>query len=805
MRKLTVGLFAHVDAGKSTFAENIIKERNDVSFTFLDQFIEERKRGITIFLKTIKLLGEDYEITFLDTPGHRDFIKERKRALQAIDIALFILPANEMISNASKIIFNELKDNHIPIIVLMNKSDLSIKDENNWLRVTKEELSALIGNKEENIENIVLSNEKLLNQYLKEETIAEEEYLKGIKKRLVYPFFFASAIKPDSLKDLKELLISLAYEHENEANLDAYVYKIIHEKGLKLAFIKINKGTIKTKDILSNGDKVEEIRSYQGNSFKTINQAMAGDVVALRGTDHLKQGMHLPSNEIEKEDNNIRINYLVESDNQNETFKDLRLLEEELPELLTTFNPTTSTLTVNINGDLMADVLLSLMKDRFNKEITLTLPKVQYKETIRESVYGIAHFDVLKHFAEVTVYLEKTNDGFITFETKLDHSSALFLLKELNENPPMGLYEELTGLKIHIIDVKTSDKHTGSTDLLEALYRAINQALKKNNPLFLEPYAIFKLSLNLNNLYDFLQRNGGEVIDDAKGICTLPLINLKELLKRVDQEEREYELIEIKYQESQHQKEIIDSLSYDERKHISSSLFLKNNTVLTIDGNEIEEYLNIHFDKDNTTSSCYERREISEEELKRVWNNTYKEKPRYIEKEKKIIPEVTHVEIKDSSKKETCFLIDGYNLMYASEYKELAQSDISLGREKIIELLHDMQGYFNNRMIVVFDAYKRENKVPSITPSDNLTIIFTRKDETADRYIQENAASLAKKYRLFVVSSDALIQLSILGSDAYRLSSLEFLKRYERIKTKIALPEKKKIYPLEGLKTLFND
>ena len=143
--------------------------------------------------------------------------------------------------------------------------------------------------------------------------------------------------------------------------------------------------------------------------------------------------------------------------------------------------------------------------------------------------------------------------------------------------------------------------------------------------------------------------------------------------------------------------------------------------------------------------------------------------------------------------------------MYASEYKELAQSDISLGREKIIELLHDMQGYFNNRMIVVFDAYKRENKVPSITPSDNLTIIFTRKDETADRYIQENAASLAKKYRLFVVSSDALIQLSILGSDAYRLSSLEFLKRYERIKTKIALPEKKKIYPLEGLKTLFND
>ena len=158
MRKLTVGLFAHVDAGKSTFAENIIKERNDVSFTFLDQFIEERKRGITIFLKTIKLLGEDYEITFLDTPGHRDFIKERKRALQAIDIALFILPANEMISNASKIIFNELKDNHIPIIVLMNKSDLSIKDENNWLRVTKEELSALIGNKEENIENIVLSN-----------------------------------------------------------------------------------------------------------------------------------------------------------------------------------------------------------------------------------------------------------------------------------------------------------------------------------------------------------------------------------------------------------------------------------------------------------------------------------------------------------------------------------------------------------------------------------------------------------------------------------------------------------------------
>ncbi|MBR4122734.1 MAG: NYN domain-containing protein, partial [Erysipelotrichaceae bacterium] len=233
----------------------------------------------------------------------------------------------------------------------------------------------------------------------------------------------------------------------------------------------------------------------------------------------------------------------------------------------------------------------------------------------------------------------------------------------------------------------------------------------------------------------------------------------------------------------------------------SSSVFVKGGKILEVRGSEIEEYLGIN----QPHTPLYNPQKISDSELRRVWAMTHKDKERFVEKEKKkpVSEEPAQVDIKESEARENAYLIDGYNLLHADpECDRIAASDLYNAREKLIDKLADAQGYLHARVFVVFDAYKQDRGVPTTSRSDQPTVIFTGKDQSADRYIQENTELLARHYRLHVVTSDRLVQLGVFSRPVRRLSSAEFWKLTEQKKKKTDAPVIPGNRPLENLKEL---
>lgn len=117
MERLTAGILAHVDAGKTTLSEALLYTsgairklgRVDNRDAFLDTYGLERERGITIFSKQAVLQAGDLEITLLDTPGHVDFSPEMERTLQVLDYGILVISGADGIQGHTRTLWRLLK------------------------------------------------------------------------------------------------------------------------------------------------------------------------------------------------------------------------------------------------------------------------------------------------------------------------------------------------------------------------------------------------------------------------------------------------------------------------------------------------------------------------------------------------------------------------------------------------------------------------------------------------------------------------------------------------------------------------
>ncbi|MBR2802248.1 MAG: NYN domain-containing protein [Erysipelotrichaceae bacterium] len=818
MKKIVLGLFAAVDAGKTTLSEAFLVAsgqrrdggRVDKGTALLDYNEQERKRGITIFLKEERFLYQDVSFNILDTPGHRDFAEERRRALKAVDAAVFLLSGSETLPAAAIALFRELQEARIPLFLFVNKMDISPYAKEEILRRIRSELSPLCFPREELAEQVALTDEKLLEQYLESETLDPAVLEKAVRERYFYPVFFGSALKQDGIEAFLQELSCYAREN-NDPQVSAYVYKVSRQGKERLLHTRIFSGTLNSRDPLGE-EKIAEIRLYNGKQYESVRSAGPDELCVLRGPENIAAGTFLPSLQQEKQVFPLFLRYRILSEmDSGYLYGQLKQLEEEFPDLDVRYDAARKELSVNLQGELHGDVLKTMLKERCGAEISYTEPPREIRESLSDSVYGFAHFDVLKHFAEVTLQIEPLPVGSGREIRCLPVSAAAsVLLSILQEEPPRGIFTDgpLEDVRITILKIETSQKHTTAADIREALTRALYQAQEKTRPLFSEPCAFFRLftkAEDLGSLQNYLAReNIAFTPEEDHLLASSPLPKLQDLRRELSALHTELEVYDQRPQLCADQQAVYASyLPLDPAAHVSSSLYLKNGNVLSVPGSEVEKYAGVVYER---RQSSYESgpMKVSEKELQRVWSATYKEKERWIEKEQKKQAEEERRELQLQKSRETCFLIDGYNLLYATEETaSLARQDLFAAREKLLDRLSDMQGYFGVRMIVVFDAYKRDSSRPVSTERENLTVVYTQEDHSADRYIQENAGALSQHYRLIVVTSDALVQLSVFGSASLRLSSREFNERYEQLKKKISLPEKKANRPLEDLRAIF--
>lgn len=520
MKKIAIGILAHVDAGKTTLSEGLLFKagsirkagRVDNKDSFLDTDKYERERGITIFSKTARLNYKDTQFIMVDTPGHIDFGAEMERTISVLDEAILIVSATDLVRAHTKTIWKLLRKAGIPTFIFVNKIDLSDFPKERILENLKKELSNEVIDfsnpcNEEFYEEAATANEALLNEFLSTEAISKDNIRKAVSNCEIFPVCFGSALKMEGVDELLDTLCEYSESKAYPDSFGALCYKISKDKnGNRLTHLKITGGSLRVKDLL-NEEKVNEIRIYSGDKYESVNEVLSGDICAVTGLKKSKAGSVYGNNAFFHETSFTpvllyAVNYPKHIDSV-EMHRLLKLLEEEEPTLEVSFDEITKDIYVHLMGEVQTEILTKQIKDRYDIDVTFSTGKILYKETIEDTVEGVGHFEPLRHYAEVHLKLEPLDRGEgLIFESSVSENDLALnwqrlILTHLHEKNHRGVLtgSPITDMKITLVSGKAHPKHTEGGDFRQATYRAVRQGLMQTESVLLEPFYDYELTV----------------------------------------------------------------------------------------------------------------------------------------------------------------------------------------------------------------------------------------------------------------------------------------------------------------------
>lgn len=547
MKKLVIGILAHVDAGKTTLSEELLYlcgeirkiGRVDHGDAFLDTYELEKERGITIFSKQALLKTENMEVTLLDTPGHVDFSAEMERTLQVLDYAILVLNGMDGVQSHTMTLWRLLERYQIPTFLFVNKMDQQGTDHDALLNDLKQHLHencvdfgrtqdtdyGMYELTPEQLENIAVCEEDILETYLETGIVEDRDIARLIIQRKIFPCYFGSALKEKGVKDFWNGVQKYTAEPKRPTEFGAKVFKIARdEQGNRLTYMKITGGSLKVKTLLSsnsNGqslpgrkaeeaaweEKADQIRLYSGAKYELTSEAEAGTVCAVTGLTRTYPGEGLG---IEQESElpilEPVLNYqiiLPDDCDPHQMLQKLRQLEEEEPQLHILWDSQFSEIHAQLMGEVQIEILKKLIWDRFHVAVEFGAGSIVYKETVAEPVEGVGHFEPLRHYAEVHLLIEPGEPGsgcqFFTAcsEDVLARNWQRLILTHLEEKEHIGVLtgSPLTDVQITILTGRAHAKHTEGGDFRQATYRAVRQGLRKARNILLEPYYEFRLEV----------------------------------------------------------------------------------------------------------------------------------------------------------------------------------------------------------------------------------------------------------------------------------------------------------------------
>lgn len=529
MRRATIGILAHVDAGKTTLTESILYRmgaikrmgRVDRGDAFLDTHTLERERGITIFSKMATFSLADIDLTLLDTPGHVDFVSEVERSLGVLDGAILVLSLSDPIRSHAKTLWTLLRMRKIPTFIFVNKCDMSRRGRAEMLSEIRRELDTMGAvdfstvTHEHYLEDVASVDEGLLEKYFAAEQITEDDIRVQIARSNLFPVYFGSALSGEGvgtlLSDLERYLPIPTYGD----TFGAKVHKIMRDTdGVRLTYLKITGGALKNKDVLrlrtSEGvfeEKVEGIRLYSGDKYRAVTEAHAGMIVAVQGLTHTFAGQGIG---VEYRDDapsltpllTYRLN-LPDGIRAHEAYLRLLELADEDPTLGIAYDEEKREIGVRLMGEIQTEILKRIIKERFALDVTFSHGDILYKETVRSAVFGAGHFEPLRHYAEVHLLIEPLEYGEgVVYKSELStdilsRNYQRLILSHLEERAHRGVLigAELTDVAITLVSGRAHNKHTEGGDFRRATWRAVRQGLMKAESVLLEPYMDFVLTL----------------------------------------------------------------------------------------------------------------------------------------------------------------------------------------------------------------------------------------------------------------------------------------------------------------------
>ena len=834
-RRLVLGIFAQVDAGKTTLSEALLYKtgalrtlgRVDRGDAHLDTHELERARGITIFSKQARFETEHLAVTLLDTPGHADFAPEAERVMPVIDCALLLVSGTDGVQGHTLTLWRLLQHYGVPVVLFFNKMDLPGADRAALLADARTALSDHCAALDD-AESVALSSEALLEHFLNTGALDDTLAADAVAKRELFPCLFGSARQLDGIDELLRALEHLAPVPVYPTELSARVYQIAHDpQGNRLTFLKVTGGTLAVRSAVRchrpDGEpleaKVTQLRLYSGAEFEAVQQVPAGDVCAALGLSGLLAGDTLgdaaPDRGAALEPvMSYCIRLPADLDPQLALPK-LRLLEEEEPQLRMVWDARLREIRVQLMGAVQLEILQSLIRMRFGWDVTFDTGRISYRETIAAPVEGVGHFEPLRHYAEVHLILAPLPQGSgLVFDTVcsedvLDRNWQRLILTHLQEKQHLGVLtgSPVTDLRITLAAGRAHLKHTEGGDFRQATYRAVRQGLMKAESILLEPYYAFRLTVppeQIGRAISDIRAKSGSFdppVETPGGTLLqgrAPVSELRDYARDVAAYTRGRGRLSCEvagYFPCHNTEAVVAALAYDpaaDLENTPDSVFCSHGAGITIPWDQVEE--NMHLEsvlrpKPAAAPAAAPRvrtqnLDLDEKELQRIIEREFgpQKTPLYRPPAAKAEAAVTL-----PPRRKEYLIVDGYNMIFAWDgLREQAGYDLSGARERLLDLLSNYCGFHPCELIVVFDSYRVRGGTGSRSSHNNLRVVYTQEDESADLYIETLVGKIGKNYAVRVATSDALIQLSALRSGVLRVSAAELERELERTNGEIA-------------------
>ena len=820
---LSVGLLAHVDAGKTTLSEGLlyvsgtrrVLGRVDHGDAFLDSFLLERQRGITIFSKQARIAGKRRDLTLVDTPGHVDFAAEAERVLPVLDCAVLVISGSDGVQAHSRTLWQLLERYQVPAFLFINKMDLPGAEKEALMGAIQKEFGSgcvdFTQDEGSLWEAAALCDEALLESYLAGAPVTPGNLRRLIGARKLFPCFFGSALKLQGVEELLEALETYGPEPEYPREFGARVYKISRDpQGNRLTWMKITGGSLTVRSRLSyvgrdgetKAEKPLSLRLYSGEKFETVNEAPAGTLLAVTGLTGTWAGQVLGAGEQgpAMASQPVMTYHLVLPAGADPAvvFPKLLQLEEEDPQLHMTWEG--QQIQVQIMGQVQLEVLRSLIWQRFQLDVRLSDPKIFYKETIANTVEGVGHFEPLRHYAEVHLLLEPgaTGSGLV-FDTKcpldvLDAGYQSLILTHLAEKQHRGVLigAPITDIKITLLVGKAHLKHTEGGDFRQATYRAVRQGLMQAKSVLLEPWYDFRLAVptaQIGRAITDIRTMGGTMEPpETQGTESIlegqvPASELKDYAAQVAAYTQGLGRLTLSlhgYAPCHDEERVITQAAYDPEADLENtpdSVFCAHGAGHTVKWDQVKDYMHLESGlKEEKPPQLRTLPAIDDRELEQIMEREFGpiRRPQYTAPR---APATEEVVIRQP--KEHCLIVDGYNMIFAWEdLAETAKHDLSAARRHLSDLLTGYAAFRKCRTVLVFDSYRQPGSEKY--QDAGIQVVFTREGETADAYIQNLAARFGGNYRVSVASSDGLVQLSALGSGVLRVSARELRQEIDR-------------------------
>lgn len=826
---ISVGLLAHVDAGKTTLSEALLycsgTRRNlgrvDHGDAYLDSHVLERARGITIFSKQALIHRSGRTFTLVDTPGHVDFSAEAERTMPILDCAILLISATDGVQAHTLTLWRLLEHYNIPTVLFINKMDLPGTDRDKLLSQLRQELSDQcvdFGQDPAQIrEAAALCDEALLETYLETGDVTVGNIQNLIENRRLFPCLFGSALRLEGVEQLLSLMEQYLPEKQYENDFSARIYKISRDRqGNRLTWLKVTGGRLCVRTGLTytnqKGETVEEktaqLRLYSGEKFTTTQTLEPGQLGAVTGLTATYAGQGLgnaadtPMPTLEPV-----MTYQVHlppGKDEAAVLPLLRQLEEEDPLLRLTGEA--GRIHIQIMGKVQLEVFRSLVKERFGFDVTLDTGRIYYKETIADKVEGVGHFEPLRHYAEVHLLLEPLQQGAglqllsTCPEDHLDGNYQSLILTHLAEKNHRGVLvgAPVTDMKITLVSGRAHVKHTEGGDFRQATYRAVRQGLMQAKSVLLEPWYRFQLTVPTEQI--------GRAITDIRARCgqfdpprmegersvlqgILPASELGDYPEQVAAftQGRGYLQIALEgYRPCHDQQTVVEATGYDpesDLENTADSVFCAHGAGFTVKWNQVQEYMHLESCLKSPKEPVVIQRNlhVDDRELERIMLREFGPQRTTLYRPSRTKEGEDLRTIRPLRQK--YLIVDGYNIIFAwEELAAIAKEDLAAARKMLCDRLSDYAGFRKARIVVVFDGYKVKGNPGEKTQYHNIQVVYTRENETGDCYIETLVAQIGTNEQVTVATSDGLVQLGALRSGVLRMSARELKETLDQAK-----------------------